>query len=152
MEEKIIPNYPTYSIRSDGLVKDLRSGTLTNGHSCAGYRKINLLNFDGYNIFLIHRLVALAFIPNPENLLEVDHINRNPADNRVENLRWVNDFQQAQNKGVYKNNKTGHKNIVIEDNYYRVVITRNKRIVCRKRFQNLQDALNFRNSEYGKFL
>ena len=39
--------------------------------------------------FLVHRLVAQAFIPNPDNLPEIDHINTDRTDNRVENLRWA---------------------------------------------------------------
>jgi len=48
-----------------------------------------------------HRLIAIQFIPNPENMSQVDHINRNPFDNRIENLRWVDARTNS-------NNKTNH--------------------------------------------
>ena len=45
-----------------------------------------------------HRIIASQFIPNPNNLSEVDHINHNRADNRIENLRWVSHSDNGKNK------------------------------------------------------
>ncbi|KAK8863890.1 hypothetical protein M9Y10_011582 [Tritrichomonas musculus] len=54
--------------------------------------------------YLKHRLIALQFIPNPNNLPQVDHLNHNRNDNRIENLRWVssstNQLNKSSNRGV----------------------------------------------------
>lgn len=52
------------------------------------YKRVGL-NKDGKKkLFLVHRLVAEAFIPNPNNLPEINHIDENPSNNNVSNLEW----------------------------------------------------------------
>ena len=62
-------------------------------------------NNDGYIIctlnqeqFRKHRLIAIQWIPNPDNLPEVDHINHIRSDNHIENLRWVTRSENNKNK------------------------------------------------------
>lgn len=53
-----------------------------------GYCRVGLHNIEKSETKGVHRLVAEAFIPNPDNKPQVDHINGVRNDNRVENLRW----------------------------------------------------------------
>ena len=143
--EKIITNYETYAITKQGLIHDLRTGRYHEGHYHFGYRHINLTNPNGIINKAIHRLVAEAFIPNLENKSEVDHINRKKDDNRVENLRWVTDLEQVNNRGDFKNNKLGMKYIHKDKNRYKVQITRNYQKIYNKRFDTLEEAIEARN-------
>jgi hypothetical protein len=54
-----------------------------------GYLGVSLLKDGKIKNFNIHRLVAIAFIPNPDNLPQIDHINADKTNNNVNNLRWV---------------------------------------------------------------
>jgi len=54
-----------------------------------GYIQTTLTKNKVHYGFSVHRLVAECYIPNPDNLETVDHINENKADNRVSNLRWM---------------------------------------------------------------
>jgi hypothetical protein len=73
-----------------------------------GYPEVALSKDGRPKRMMIHRLVALAFIPNPEPavLTCVDHINGNTADARIENLRWVTQKQNinyARDRGAFDN-------------------------------------------------
>ena len=51
-----------------------------------------------------HRIIALQFVPNddPENKIQIDHINRVKTDNRIENLRWVSSSENLKNRSSYR--------------------------------------------------
>lgn len=93
---KFIKNFEgRYSISSEGRVfshlsETFRIPVLTKRITEGGEQvKINLCKACRVTTFRIKRLVAQAFIPNPENKPEVININGNPMDCRVENLKWV---------------------------------------------------------------
>ena len=51
--------------------------------------------------FFKHRLIAIQFIPNPDNLQFIDHINKVKADNHISNLRWISQSDNERNKTSY---------------------------------------------------
>lgn len=62
-----------------------------------GYLTVGISKNNHRQTFKVHRLVALHFIPNIENKPEIDHINTDKTDNRVENLRWVTPKENSNN-------------------------------------------------------
>lgn len=92
METREIEGYPNYYISEDGNVFSDRTGKwviLKHDINWSGYHRVALRNKDGIKRFAVHRLVAINFIPNPENLPEVDHINFDRGDNIYSNLTWT---------------------------------------------------------------
>lgn len=70
-----------------------------------GYLFVNLSKMGVVKKFKVHRLVANHFLPNPENKPEIDHINTDKTDNRVENLRWVT-HKENMNNPLSKNKQS----------------------------------------------
>lgn len=62
-----------------------------------GYLKVELWVGSKRKIYRLHRLIAEAFIPNPQNKQFIDHINTIKTDNRIENLRWVTRSENMNN-------------------------------------------------------
>ena len=94
MEEyKEIKGWSNYFINREGVVKrkwKTREPTALSKHlGNKGYYKLTLTHNNKSKNLLLHRLLAIAFIPNPDNKLCVDHIDRNRTNNELSNLRWV---------------------------------------------------------------
>ena len=110
-----VPNYSNYKIYRNGDVENIKTKRILKPtiNSC-GYKIVSLVNNKKKKNFLIHRLLGLCYIENPENKLCVDHINRIRSDNRLKNLRWATYRENNLNKGLYKSNKLKEKYIHIK--------------------------------------
>lgn len=104
---KTIDNFETYQISNYGNVKSLnyhRTGKekfLNLNTDKNGYRYVILYKDKKPHTFKVHRLVAQAFIDNPDNLPQVNHKDENPANNYAENLEWC-DCTYNNNYGTHK--------------------------------------------------
>jgi hypothetical protein len=97
---KPINNFENYLISNLGNVKNKKTNKILKIQKSQKYSTIGLIANNKHFTFLVHRLVAQAFIINPENKLTVNHKNHNTHDNRVDNLEWYS--QKEQNDYNYK--------------------------------------------------
>lgn len=112
-----------------------------------GYKdKKGYLNFDfrrrGGKVVKVHRLVAEAFIPNPNNLPQINHIDGNKQNNCVENLEWCDNsynqlhaFKNGLQKGTFNhpNSKLKCEDVIfIKENYKKGVKGHGARVLAKK--------------------
>lgn len=97
-----------YQVSNLGKVKSLpkvgsvKENILKNFIKDQGYLAVTVSKNDKRKTYLNHRLLAISFIPNPENKLEVNHKNGIKDDNRVDNLEWCTHSENI--KHAYDNN------------------------------------------------
>ena len=113
-----INGYPLYMIYQDGRIwsKKGKGRFLKHVVNPSGYHTVVVYQDKKPKRFYVHRLVAIHYIPNPDNKPEVDHINRDRHDYRLENLRWVTSLENSENQGDRIDNTSGHKYISYHKN------------------------------------
>jgi len=113
IEWKIIDWIPSfeniYEVNNIGMVRRINGKVLKYFYS-RKYHAVTLCKFGIEKSVLVHRLVATAFVPNPENKPEVNHIDGNPENNFFKNLEWVTkqeNMQHAKLNGLILPGKKG---------------------------------------------
>lgn len=110
MTWKAIKNFPGYEVSDQGEVKSTRywgqfrrknkDGILTLRTDKSGYKYVNLYRKGHMYSVKVHRLVATAFVPNPDNLPVINHIDENKANNSCSNLEWCTQKQNMNYKDI----------------------------------------------------
>lgn len=98
-----------YEVSSNGKVKSLKKGIFLKTETLpSGYLRVYLTKNKNSRHFMVHRLVAEAFIPNPDNLPQVNHKDEVKTNNSVDNLEWCT--------AKYNNNYGNRKERMINTN------------------------------------
>jgi hypothetical protein len=127
---KCVDGFADYEVSSLGRVRSMKFGKvriLKPRKTTDGYFSVVTCMNGCETSHRIHRLVASAFLPNPETLPQVDHIDRTVTNNCVDNLRWVSPSQNSFNThrhyrelyGIYWKPQFG---------VYQVIVTHNRKL------------------------
>lgn len=95
-EYRQIPGRSQYGINTSGVIMNLSNGKILKQFlTPLGYIRVPLRPY-GITSTLVHRMVAITWLPNPYNLRDVNHINHVKTDNRLENLEWCTRSENIQ--------------------------------------------------------
>jgi len=136
-----------YGIEEDGRVWSYKRECYLIPVLKNKYYSINIYKDKIRTPYYIHRLIAIAYIPNPDNKPFIDHINRIRTDNRIENLRWVTQYENGQNLSLFKTNTTGEKNIIYCNTHKRFMVKIERyKLIHKRTFKTLQEAIDYRDN------
>lgn len=112
MKYYTIPCLPDFEISRSGIIRNKKNLKIKSQYvGSTGYYMVSVSKNNKTKPYRVHRLKAITFIPNPDNLPEVNHDDGNKLNNRISNLYWTNhlgNMQHAFKTGLVNN--TGENN------------------------------------------
>ena len=139
-------------VREDGQIRSLLRGEpyiLKSNKDAKGYHRINITVNRNKRGYKVHREVAKAFIPNPNNLPQVNHKDGNKDNNSVSNLEWVTNQQNCHHaieNGLWKSVFEGAKRVT--DAKKKAIIGYCEKEGTTKEFESVGEAERFLNSKH----
>ena len=115
---KNIEESTNYEVSNYGNIRNTKSGQILNpGESGNGYKQV-ALKMKASNKFekrYVDRLLEFYWLENPENKREVNHINLDKTDNRVENLEWITSSENQKHKYQNRDYRTSNRKVAQMD-------------------------------------
>lgn len=143
VEYKQVPGYQEYYAGYNGNIYSSKTNKiLSPGISCNGYKMVYLMDSNHKrNTKRVNRIVALAWIPNPNNLPHVHHIDENKLNNSVDNLKWVTRTENM-NAGTVKERigKTNSKALLNNNKRSKPVVLTNVKDGSKLYFPSTKEA------------
>ena len=146
-----IIGFPKHLVYEDGRVwSNGKKKFMTYHKDKFGYLAVTI-RFNGKRkSYRKHRIIAEHFIPNPNNLRCVDHINGIKTDNRIENLRWVTSQDNTRNIHAIRSN-TGYQGVSLEKTKTYIASFKLDNKTVSKHFKYLEDAVMWRREMVDKY-
>lgn len=151
-----IEDYLNIEVSNFGRVYNNKTGRFIGYKKRYGNITYTVVDINGKKAIKVHRLIALAFIPNPKDKPYVDHIDGNGENNDVTNLRWATCQENSRNAKTHKNNKLGIKGVQLrESGMYRARIRVEGKLINLGQFKTLNEAIDAHSKAskkyFGKF-
>lgn len=105
--------FTNFELNIQGELRNIKNGKLRKwSPDKDGYYQTNLRQAPAKLKHITqHRAICCLFLPNPLNLPQVDHKDRDPSNNNIENLRWATRIEQMHNRGMVSTNTSGEEHI-----------------------------------------
>jgi hypothetical protein len=132
-----------YEVSDDGQIRNAETGRILKLRDTNGYKACHITRDGRTACYMVHRVVAKAFIPMIEGKNVVDHVDRDKTNNSVQNLRWTDTSTNNRNRSRFHSKTDGLHNITQTGNRFCVTFMQNRQTI-RKSFETQEEAIAWR--------